>query len=70
MDRYHKKRLIARYILLKKGQQIIQLNAGLNYNRCDDNLLQACNHIDAFGTFIAIRPHNHKSYFIMEVKNW
>lgn len=39
MDRYHKKRLIVRHIVIKKGQQIIQLNAGLNYNRYDDNLL-------------------------------
>jgi len=59
---------MARHILIK-NQRIIQLNAGLKYNGCDDNLLQACNHIDTFGTFIAIRPHNHKSYFIIDVEN-
>jgi hypothetical protein len=59
---------MARHILLKnEKQRIIQLNAGLKYNRLDDNYKRV--HKDTFGTFIAIRPHNHKSYFIFYVEN-
>jgi len=60
---------MARHILLKnkKKQRIIQLNAGLKYNRRDDNYKRV--HKDTFSTFIAIRPHNHKSYFIFDVEN-
>lgn len=46
---------MARHILLKnkKKQRIIQLNAGLKYNRRDDNYKRV--HKDTFSTFIAIR---------------
>lgn len=49
---------------VKKKQRIIQLNAGLKYNRRDDNYKR----VGSFGTFIAIRPHNHKSFLLLMLK--